>query len=154
MAHVVPQAHQVLGQLGQAARWVWRTATETHLMLAQLPPDCSQAIFHAGAVCTPWGGVPRYFAAGFGPWHLGWGWFCIGVLTGLMLRQLLLLFIAAFQVRHSLGHHSRWRHSAQLPGRREEMLDLLIDGGPLALRNLATDLGEDPHVLLMEILRN
>ena len=48
--------------------------------LALRPPTCEQAAAHATLVCM--GAEPAYYAPGFGPWPLAWGWFALGLLLG------------------------------------------------------------------------
>ena len=44
---------------------------------------------HAALVCA--GASPVYYTPGFGPWPLGWGWFLLGALTGVLLLSAILL---------------------------------------------------------------
>ena len=150
---LLPQA--AFRHIAQGLRWGWQSAGQLRLMLAELPPGCSQAIWHAASVCSPLGGrPPSYFAPGFGPWELGYGWMGVGILVGLLMRQVLLLLIAACEARRSLWRRGHLQQMYQRNGSRQELLDLLIEGGPASIRELASDLGEDPHRLLLQILQN
>ena len=70
-------------------QWGSEIAGETAVAAARLPPTCKEALAHAVVVCA--GGDPRYFAPGWGPLCVCWGWLCLGAVLGACAVLLILL---------------------------------------------------------------
>ena len=87
-------------------RWVAELTRGAAPALALLPPTCKQAVAHTAMVCM--GASPAYYAPGFGPWPLAWGWCLLGALLGALASSAVLLAFC----RLGLGHAppARCRH--------------------------------------------
>ena len=62
----------LIGQLLSACAGAYSAASSAAWWAASLPHTCKESLAHAALTCS--GTTPRYFAPGFGPLALAWGW--------------------------------------------------------------------------------
>ena len=126
----------------QLVQWGSEIAGETAVAAARLPPTCKEALAHSVVVCA--GGDPRYFAPGWGPLCVCWGWLCLGAVLGACAVLLILL---AHQVGRRPAESPAWLTAAR------EVLDCFAEGGLSELRGLASQTGLSAEELLYRLLR-
>ena len=123
--------------------WAARLARGAVPTLALLPPTCKQAAAHAALVCV--GVEPAYFAPGFGPWPLAWGWFAVGVLLGAAL-------VAGIWCAWASRQPAMPRSLAPELAAANEVLMAFHAGGEAELRALAAQAGTAPMEMLCGVL--
>ena len=137
----------------------WSAASDAGAFAATLPPTCRQSLVHAAATCG--GFTPMYFAPGFAPFSLGWGWFLLGVLLGACCGPRFLLQLAKLLRRAQPPPRERPRAPAPPsppPTPRSglqahasaaaEVLRCVALGGEEELLSLASGAGRSPEQLL------
>lgn len=78
-------------------KWASSSSSAALSFVATLPPSCRQSVTHAVLTCS-WG-APPYYAPGFAPIPACWGWLVVGILIGLLARELLALALAVLWAR-------------------------------------------------------
>ena len=137
----------------------WSAASNAWTFAATLPPTCRQSLAHAAATCG--GLAPTYFAPGFAPFSLGWGWFLLGVLLGASCGPSLLLWVIGLlrRAQPSRGERPRAPGSPAPPFGLQaharaaaEVMRCVALGGEEELLSLASAAGRSPEQLLGELL--
>ena len=120
-----------------------------------LPPEPGACSGHLRGL------APTYFAPGFAPFSLGWGWFLLGVLLGASCGPSLLLWVIGLlrRAQPSRGERPRAPGSPAPPFGLQaharaaaEVMRCVALGGEEELLSLASAAGRSPEQLLGELL--